>query len=213
MKLSLVLPVLFVVFIPLSAYALEGQGPRVSVTGIVKEVRLTEKQKFDQYGGEFIVEATNGQIVTVIVTKDTQMTAEGRMSRKYLIPENIVEGMQVRVRGWRLDSKSLNASLFVIMNIELNPVLSGNGVIQSFGDSKLTVLSPDGVSRVLDVTNETEVNVNYTVRGVDGLNFIGKQALFTTNPNNSSQIRILSITGLPESTRTLKPTTVDLKKR
>ena len=201
------------VLLPDPAYALEGIGPRVTVSGTVQSVMITEKQAFDQVGGEVTVLASNGQVVTIVITKDTQIISEGRLSRKYLLPVNITEGMQVRVRGWRIDSKSLTASLFIIQNIEVNPVLSGNGTIQSFDGTLLTLLSADGQTRSYTVTNETEVNMNYTLYGPSALSLVGKKALLTLNPSDSKMIRILRINGDPDAQRTMKPTTVDLKKR
>lgn len=210
---SFIASALISLLIPVSALALEGIGPRVTVTGIVGEVRISKDQAFKEEGGEFIITATNGQIVTVIFTKETEITSEGRLSRKLLIPANITEGMHVRVRGWRLDSKSLTASLFIILNIEANPGLSGNGVIQSIDEKGISVLGTDGVTRSYVVTNDTEVNLSYTLYGRSALELTGKQAIFTLNPTDKSQIRILRITGTPDATRSLKPTSVELKRR
>lgn len=193
--------------IPVSALALEGVGPRVTVTGTVQSVTISEKQAFDQVGGEVTVLASNGQIVTIVITKDSQIISEGRLSRKSLLPANITEGMQIRVRGWRIDSQSLTASLFIILNIEVNPILSGNGTIQSFDGTTLTVLSQDGLSHAYTVTNETEVNLNYTLHGASALSLVGKKALLTLNPSNSKMIRILRINGDADAQRTVKPTT------
>lgn len=200
----------FSVLLPVSAFALEGIGPRVTVTGTVTEVRISEKQAFDKVGAEVVIKANNGQTVTIVITKDTQILSEGRLSRKRMIPVNIIAGMQVRVRGWRVGSDSLTASLFVISNIELNPVLSQNGILQSIDGNKITVLNQDGLNRTYTVTNETEVNLNYTVHGEDALTLIGKQVLLTLNPNDTSLVRIIRITGKQPITRTAKPTTVDL---
>jgi hypothetical protein len=198
--------------LPSTAFALEGIGPRVTVTGIVQEVRLTQKQAFDQEGGEVVIQATNGQMVTVVIAKETQIASEGKLSRKELIPANITTGMQVRVRGWRVDSKTLTASLFIIMNIEVNPVLSANGTIQGFDGSTVKVLTQNGSVQTYTVTNETEVNINYSLRGPEGITLIGKQVLLTLNPLDSTQIRIMRITGVSEVVR-IKPTTVELKMR
>lgn len=215
MRVTRLLPLALAVSIvlPVSGLALEGIGPRVTVTGIVEEVRISEKQAFDQEGGEFVVKATNGQLVTIVVTKDTQIISEGRLSRKYMIPVNIVKDMQVRVRGWRIDSKTLTASLFIIMNVELNPALSMNGTIQSIDGAKISVLTTDGRSSTFSITNETEVNINYTLRGTDGLTLIGKQALLTLNPSDRTQVRIIRITGNAAAVQTTKPSTVDLGRR
>lgn len=198
---------------PLSALALEGIGPRVTVTGTVVEVRISEKQAFEAEGGEFVIKATNGQLVTLIVTEDTQIISEGRLSRKNMTPVNIVKDMQVRVRGWRIDSKTLTASLFIIMNVELNPALSLNGTIQSIDDTTITILATDGRTGTYNITNETEVNISYILRGKDGLTLVGKQTLLTLNPNDRTQVRVLRITGNAAAVQTTKPSTVDLGRR
>lgn len=201
------------ILLPLSASALEGIGPRVTVTGIVEEVRITEKQMFDEEGAEYVIRATNGQEVTVVVTKDTQIISEGRISRRHLLPVNVTKDMQIRVRGWRVGSDSLTASLLIIMNVSLNPALAANGEIQAIGDDTITILTGDGRTSTFSVTNETEVSIDYSIRGFDGLSLIGKRALLTLNPRDSSQVRIIRITGRVEAERTTKPSTVDLGRR
>ncbi len=201
------------ILLPSAAFALEGIGPRVTVTGTVLEVRISEKQAFDEEGGEVVIKAANGQIVTAVLTKDTQITSEGRMSRKYLLPVNIKQDMQIRVRGWRVDSKSLTASLFIIMNIELNAALSQNGVIQSIEKDKVTILTANGTNRTFTVTNETEVNLNYTLHGASALTLVGKQALLTLNPNDTTLVRIIRVTGDKPIERTQKPSTVEFGTR
>jgi len=184
------------ILLPSSALALEGIGPRVTVTGTVQEIHMTDKQKFNQVGGEVIIKATNGQLVTVVLAKDSSIISEGKLSRrKPMVPANITIGMEVRVRGWRIDSKSLTASLFVVLNIELNPALSANGILQSIDGNTIKVLDQSGQTRTFAITNETEINVSYSLRGVDGMTFIGKQVLLTLNPLNNSQIRNLTLTG------------------
>lgn len=149
--------------------------------------------------------AANGQIVTIVIAKETTIMSEGRLSRKLLIPENLTPGLQVRVRGWRVDGNTLTASLVIIMNIENNPGLSGNGVIQAIDGATIRVLGQDGKERSYSVTNETEVNVNYTLRGTPGLSLIGKQVLLTLNPQNTTQVRIMRIIGV-DPIRTTYPT-------
>lgn len=200
------------ILLPVAAYALDGIGPRVTITGTVQEVNITDKEKFQEYGGQYIVKAQNGQLVKVVMDKDTQIVSEGKLSRKYLLPVNVVKDMQVRIRGWRVGSDSLTASLLIIMNIELNPALSMNGTIQSVDGSSITVLGSDGASHTFSITNETEVNINYTLRGSDALSFVGKQVLLTLNPLDSTQIRVLRITGSPDPVRS-KPSTVELRMR
>ena len=115
--------------------------------------------------------------------------------RKQMSPSNITTGMDVRIRGWRIDSKSLTASLFVILNVQLNPALSTSGILQSIENDKIKVLNQSGQVSEYFITNETEVTVNYILRGIDGMSFIGKQVLLTLNPRNNLQIRNLTITG------------------
>jgi hypothetical protein len=57
MRLSKLLPIALAtsVLLPLSAYALEGIGPRVTVTGTVEKATVTEQQIFDEQGGEFVI--------------------------------------------------------------------------------------------------------------------------------------------------------------
>lgn len=196
--------------LPASALALEGIGPRVTVTGIVQEVRITKEQAFAEEGAEIVLKATNGQIVTLVFTKDTRIITEGRLSRKDMIPANISVGMQLRVRGWRINSNTMTSSLVVIMNIALNPVLSQNGVLTAIDGATITVLGVDGKSRQYTVTNETEVSLNYTLYGTNGLTLIGRQVLLTLNPTNASLVRIMRITGDKPTERTAKPTTLDL---
>ena len=198
--------------LPAAAFALEGIGPRVTITGTVQTVSISEKEAFQEYGGQYTVLAQNGQTVTIVMDKDTQIISEGKLSRKSLLPVNVSKGMQVRIRGWRVGSDSLTASLVIIMNIELNPALSLNGVIQSLDGNSVTVLSSDGVTRTFSVTNETEVNINYSIRGSDGLSLVGKQALLTLNPLDPTQLRVIRITGNAEPVRQ-KPTTVELRMR
>lgn len=198
--------------IPAATFALEGIGPRVTITGTVEEVSITDKEAFQEYGGQYVVKAQNGQLVKVALHKDTQIISEGRLSRRYLLPVNISKDMQVRIRGWRVGSDSITASLVIIMNIELNPVLSQHGTIQSIDGDTIVVQAPDGLSRTFSVTNETEVNINFTARGTEALTLVGKKVLLTLNPQDATQIRVLRVTGLPEPIRT-KPSTVELRGR
>lgn len=200
------------ILIPTAAFALEGIGPRVTITGTVQEVKISDAESFQEYGGQYVVKAQNGQIVTVVLDKSAQIISEGKLSRKSLLPVNVVKNMQVRVRGWRVGSDSLTASLVVIMNIELNPALSLNGTIQSINGDKVSVLTSDGQTSTFSVTNETEININYALRGTDGLSLIGKQALLTLNPLDSTQLRVLRITGSGEPVRS-KPSTTELRIR
>ena len=195
-----------------SAFALEGIGPSITVTGTVATITITAQQDWDEYGGELTLTATNGQGVTVVFTKDTQIIAEGRLSRKPLLPKDIMKGMSVRVRGRRLDSGSLTASLFIIQNVSLNPQLSANGTLTAIDGSTISVLQADGKTHVYSLTNETEVNISYTIRGATGLSLIGKKVLLTLNPSNNTQVRVLRISGTEDVNRT-KPTTVDFGRR
>jgi hypothetical protein len=203
------------ILVPSSALALEGRGPRVTITGSVEEVRITDKQKFNQEGGEFVIRASNGQLVTVILgtESDYEIISEGRLSRKYLVPSDVVVGMQVRVRGWRVNSNTLNGSLFIITNIELNPQLTTSGTVQEVGANTITVLLTNGESKTYEVTNDTQVQLSYTLTGPSALSLTGKVALLTLSPYNPNQVRIVRITGDADPTRTTKPSTVELKRR
>ncbi len=197
MRTSRLFPILLslAIALPATALALEGIGPRVTVTGTVQEIHQTAKQKFDQIGGELILKATNGQIVTVPIQDTAKIISEGRLSRKSLIVENIQPNMLVRVVGWRVDSKTVSAALIIIQNIELNPVLSLSGVLQSIDGNTISVLTDDGKTRTLTVTNETTVSISYELSGGEALSLVNKQVLLTLNPLNSSLVRILRITG------------------
>lgn len=197
MRVSRLIPVAIsaAMLFPFAASALEGIGPRVTVTGVVQEVRMTEKQKFDQVGGELIVKATNGQIVTVVLQDTVKIISEGKLSRKSMITANIQPNMLIRTVGWRVDSKTLSASLVIIQNIELNPVLSLSGVLQEINGNVITVLSDDGKTRTLKITNETTVSISYELSGADALSLLNKQVLLTLNPIDSSLVRILRVTG------------------
>lgn len=213
MRRTLASAVLFsTLLIPASSFALEGIGPRATVTGRVNAVNITEKQKFEEQGGEYIMTAQNGQKVTVILDKDTKIISEGRTSRKELLPVNVTESMQIRVRGWRVGSDSLTASLIVILNLELNPELAISGVIQSIDTGSVTLLSQDGHSRTFTVHSGTEVSLSYKIYGAEGLTLIGKQAFITLNPYDPTYVRILRVNGSPKPERS-KPSTTDLRSR
>lgn len=197
---------------PVSALALEGIGPRVTVTGVIASIVVSQEQKFQEFGGEMTVTADNGQAVTVILQKETKIISEGRMSRKEILPINLTKDMQVRVRGWRLGTDSLTASLIILENIELNPVLSTSGVLQSIDSAGITVLGQDHQVRTFTVTAETDVSINYDLRGLEGLSLIGKEVLLTLNPQNGSLLRSIRITGNKERAL-LKPTTLQLGRR
>lgn len=213
MRRTLASAVLFsTLLLPASSFALEGIGPRATVAGIVTTVNITEKQKFEEQGGEYIMTAQNGQTVTVILDKNTKIISEGKLSRKELLPVNVTAGMQIRVRGWKIGSDSLTASLVVILNLELNPNLAISGTIQSIDNNEVTILSQDGLARTFTVNSGTEVNINYKLNGVEGLTLIGKEAFITLNPYDPTNVRILRVNGNPEPERS-KPSTVDLRMR
>lgn len=198
--------------IPATSFALEGIGPRVTVSGTVQEVNITDKQLFSEEGGEYVMAASNGQSVTVILDKYTKIISEGKRSRKDLLPVNITPLQEIRVRGWRVDGNTLTASLIVIMNLELNPTLAISGVVQDVQDDKMTVLTADGLSRTYTVDNGTEINVNYTITGAEGLTLVGKEVLLTLNPVNMTYVRVIRINGNPPAVKSV-PTTVDLRMR
>ncbi|MDD5055387.1 MAG: hypothetical protein PHZ00_03915 [Candidatus Peribacteraceae bacterium] len=211
---STLLVSLVVLLVPSSTLALEGVGPRIFVTGTIQEIRISKKQAFDQLGGELTLKATNGQMVTVVIQDTASIISQGRLSRKTMNPGDLRTGMLVRTNGWRVDSKTITASLIIVLNVELNPALSANGIIQSVEATGITVLSQDGTVRSYKVTNETQVNISYDLYGPVGLTLVGKQVLMTLNPDDSGMIRVLRITGTNVSNvQTPKPTTVDMGRR
>jgi len=198
--------------LPLSASALEGTGPRVTVTGVIESMSISAKNVYDEFGGEMTLRATNGQLVNVVFIKETRIIAEGRLSRKEILPLNLTPGMELRVRGWRVGTDGITASLVIISNVELNPALATNGILQSIDDTSVTVLGQDGTVRTYNITNETEVSIVYTLRGMEGLTLFGKEVLLTLNPLDSSLVRSLKITGNKEAANE-KPTTLQLGRR
>ncbi|MEQ1849106.1 MAG: hypothetical protein ABL890_00780 [Candidatus Peribacteraceae bacterium] len=197
---------------PTSALALEGIGPRVTVVGVISSMVISKDQEFQEFGGEMSLKAENGQEVTILLQKDTKIISEGRMNRKEILPINLAKGMQLRVRGWRMGTDALTASLIILENVELNPALSTSGILQSIDATGITVLTQDGQSVSYAVTAETEVSINYTLRNIEGLTLIGKQVLLTMNPRNRTLLRSIRITGTKEEA-TLKPTTLQLGRR
>jgi hypothetical protein len=76
------------------------------------------------------------------------------------------------------------------------------------------VLESDGKTHVYSLTNETEVNLSYTLYGADALNLVGKKILLTLNPLNNAQIRTLRITGTDTPLKTQTPaTTINFTRR
>lgn len=204
----LILATFVVALFPVQSLALEGIGPRVTVSGTVLEVQMTKQQAFDKVGATLVLKAANGQIVTVEVTKGTEITSEGRLSRKTLIPANITAGMQVRARGWRTSTSSISAALVIILNVEVNPTLSASGTIEAIGSDSVSIRSNDNQVRTFRITNESEVNVSYTITGASGLSLIGKNAMLTLNPLDATMIRILRVTGDPQPAPTIKPPSI-----
>lgn len=203
---------LSVLFVPVSGFALEGIGPRVTIVGTVVEVHISKDQAFNEYGGEFVIRATNNQLVTVVLDRQSIIITEGQSSRRQLKPTDVVVNMQVRVRGWRVDSETLTGSLFIITNISNNPILTLSGVLQSVDANSISVLLDNGEVRKFTVTNETEVNLSYTIWGMQGLILTNKQVLLTLNPSDRSQVKIIRITGDKTILRT-KPSTIELRRR
>ena len=179
--------------IPSYAFALEGLGPRVTVTGTLTEIRMTKDQAFKQEGATLILKASNGQRVTVDVPREAAIISEGRLSRKEIIPANLTEGMLLRIRGLRRGVDSLTASLIVIVDIQVNPALSGNGILIATGEETITVLPPSNIPTTYTLTNETEVTISLSTRGQKKLTLIGKTVIFTLNPSDPTQIRVLRI--------------------
>lgn len=185
---------------PLQAYALEGIGPRITVTGTAEEIRLTDKQKFDRVGAEVIITARNGQKVTIILDEHTSIISEGRISRKELTPIDIPVGALIRARGWRVGEDAITASLFILENAQVNPVLAVSGTLLSIDlpSNTITVLTNDGKKQQYTVATNTEVYVSYSLRGIDSLSFLGKKVLLTLNPQQPKSVRIIRITGEKE---------------
>ncbi len=208
-----VLLVAVVFAIPASAFALEGSGPRASVTGTIQELRITDAQKFNEMGGEAVIKSTNGQLVTVLFEKESKIITEGRLSRKNFVPSDLRTTMSVRVSGRRVDSKTLIVTLLTIINAELNPILSGNGTLQSVNGNAVTLVMSNGEMKTFTLTNETEVYISYTIWGPSGLSLLGKSVQFTLNQTDLSQLRILRILGTVDPVRTQKPTSIELGRR
>lgn len=181
--------------LPLTALALEGIGPRITVSGTVVDIKLSTAELNQEFGGQAVLRSTNGQLVNVLLTKDTEIISEGRSSRRQLLPVNIAKGMEMRIRGWRTGTDSLTASLAIILNIQLNPTLSLNGTLIGVEGGTISVLTSDGRTKKYTITHETEVNMNYTVWGPDGFSLIGKQILLTLNPLDPTKVRVVRITG------------------
>jgi hypothetical protein len=197
---------------PMTTFAIEGMGPRATVTGTIASMVVTEEQEFQEFGGEMTVTAENGQTVTVILQKDTKIIAEGRTSRKEILPLNLMKGMAVRVRGGRIGTDAMSASLIILQNIELNPGFSSSGILTSIDQSSVSVQTQNGTVSTYTITGETEVFINYALRGMEGLTLIGKEVYLTLNPQNTMLLRSLRISGNKEEAR-LKPTTLQLGRR
>lgn len=196
--------------VPFSAFALEGLGPRVSLSGEITAVSITEEQLFMDEGAEITVVAENGQTVKVIIEDSTNIVTEGRLSRKKARPRDLTVGMHVRVRGWRLGTDSLTASLITVTNVELNPALSGNGVIQSFDGSTVTLVTTDGRTLSFVVEDDTDVHMTYTLKGATALSPVGKQAFFSVSPTATTRLKVLRLTGEPE-TKAPRPAVRELR--
>jgi hypothetical protein len=192
-KISLAAASLSFLMLPSLAFALPGVGNRLTIAGTIQQVTLTEQQRFDQWGGEVVVKATNGQNVTVLLQKGTKIISEGRTSRKKARPIDLNIGMTVRITGLRLSGDSLSASVVVITNVERNPVLAANGIITAVGDSSITILQANGQTQTYSLNIDTQVVAEYSVYGKDGLTFVGKQALITLNPDNEGQAKIIRV--------------------
>lgn len=182
------------ILLPISAFALEGIGPRITIQGVIEKITITKEQKDLEYGGEMLVRARNGQLVTVLFTKDTEIIAEGRSSRHQRLPIDLRVGTDIRTRGWRLGADSLTASLVIVTNASLNPALTTSGILQAIGKDSITIIGQNGGVATFGITNETDIMVNFTLRGMDGLNLVGKQVLITLNANNVAQARVVRIT-------------------
>ncbi len=192
---SLLVVASFLLVLPFSVFALEGIGPRLTVAGTIESVEFTQKQLFENVGGTVYLRVkSNNQLIKATIGQYTEIISEGKSSRKKLLPINLLKGMDVRIRGLRDGVAGLNASLIVVTNISLNPVLSSAGKIEALDAYGVTLLTPSGERKLYEITNETEVNVSYVMIGKEGATLIGKTAILTLNPKNGSQVRILRIT-------------------
>lgn len=192
-KISLAAASLTFLMLPSLAFALPGVGNRLTIAGTIKQVTITDQQRFDQWGGQLVMTATNGQDVTIILQKGTKIVSEGRTSRKKARPIDLTVGMHLRITGLRLSGDSLSASVVIITNVEKNPVLAANGIITAVGASSVTIQNQGGQSQTFSVNNDTQIIAEYSLYGSDALTFIGKQALITINPDDETQAKIIRI--------------------
>lgn len=192
-KISLGLASISVFLLPTLTFALPGVGNRLTVAGTIERVTITADQKFNGWGGEVVLRATNGQAVTVVMNKYTRIISEGRTSRKEARPVDLKVDMTVRITGLRLGTDSMSASVVIVTNVERNPVLAANGIITAVGTDSVTILNQSGKPQTFSVNIDTQIVVDYSLYGTSALTFIGKQALITINPDNSSQAKIIRI--------------------
>ncbi len=184
--------------LPLSAYALPGTGPRIDIQGVILQVNITADQKFDNKGGEVILKADNGQTIQIVLLDNVKIITEGRLSRKTAVPSDLRTGMNIRARGIRLGTDSMNASLITITNIEKNPATSANGILQAVSSTSVSIVDAAGVSKTFSIDDGTQVIVDYKVYGSEGLSFIGKQAFLSFSKGNPQLVKIIHIS-LPEN--------------
>ncbi len=169
---------------------------RVTVSGEIIDTTLSPQQQFDKSGGSFRVKAANGSIFSFLIDKETQYIIEGRNSRatnSRLTNQNILAGMNVLVRGVRVDATTARASLIIIKNPAKDTSLNVSGVIQSVGANTLTLLQTDGKTRTITLNNDTEVNVSYQVFGLSALTFVGKNVSIVLNPQDLTVARVVRI--------------------
>lgn len=182
--------------IPLSALALEGQGRRVTLNGVVLSVQYTDMQRFDKVGGTVTLEATNGQRVKVNLLSTTTYLVEGRSSRSSrsrITSADVKTGMLIRVSGVRKGTDEVDASLLTFLGIDKSPELSVAGRLQSIGPDNITVLLVNGQAKIYTLTAETEVTVDYMQNGIQALTLYNKYVQLTLNPRNPLQIKLMRV--------------------
>ncbi len=194
-KIALSLFAVSAVLVPVTAFALAGIGPRVAFEGTVQSLTITPDQESKEMGGVMTVLATNGQTVTVTLSDDARILFEGRRRSNRYKPADILTDMSVRISGYRLGTNTVIGSLVTILNIEKTATLTYNGTIQNISSTNMTIVLDNGETRTVTLTNETEVNINYQLFGPTALSFIGKHVFLTLNPQDTTQVRIMRITG------------------
>lgn len=186
--------VVLAMLVPASAFALDGIGPRVAVEGTVQSITITKDQAVKEQGGSMIVLAKNGQLVKVDITENAIILFEGKRRRTAFKPADILEGMSVRLRGWRTGTDSTQAAQITILNLEKSSSLTYSGTVDDITPTTVKMRLGNSDSRTFTLTTETEVNVSFQAFGPSGLSLIGRNIDVTLNPQDLTQVRIIRIT-------------------